>query len=162
MTLMKLTKPDIGIGVIVIVVKENKILMGKRLKEIGFGKWQFPGGHLEKFETFQEAAKREVYEETGMIIKSPFVATYAVNIWEEFQQHYVNFWVVAKWDSGEPINKEEDKCEGWNWIDYEDFLLTLHGKQSVPGPLFEITPDVFEKCHPLVQNLRHSKTVETT
>ena len=31
------------------------------------GGWEIPGGHIEEGETWQEAAKRELYEETGAV-----------------------------------------------------------------------------------------------
>ena len=35
----------------------------------GEGKWNGPGGKLQKDETLEECAIREVYEETGLIVK---------------------------------------------------------------------------------------------
>lgn len=56
---------------------------GKYLLVKGFtGKWSFPKGHREKDETPHDCAKREIYEETGLIIddiqtkKSIFVSIY--------------------------------------------------------------------------------------
>ena len=51
--------------------------------------YQFPGGHLEKNETFEECLKREVKEETGIIIENhkidePFMrVTYMNRDWPE-------------------------------------------------------------------------------
>ena len=45
---------------------EKKILLVKHKK---FNKWVQPGGHIEQDETPEEAAIREVYEETGLKIK---------------------------------------------------------------------------------------------
>ena len=52
----------------VIFIKEN----GKRkyliLKHCAGGHWSFPKGHIEKGETEEETALREIFEETGLYI----------------------------------------------------------------------------------------------
>ena len=54
------------IGVAVIVVRDGKVLLGKRKNAHGEGRWGFPGGHLEFMETVEACAAREVLEETGL------------------------------------------------------------------------------------------------
>lgn len=51
-------------GVAIIDQDKNKVLAGKRNADrlVG-GMWEFPGGKIEKGETSQEAAKRELKEE---------------------------------------------------------------------------------------------------
>jgi len=46
--------------------KDKKILL---VKHSDYDKWLQPGGHIEEDETPEEAAIREVYEETGIKIK---------------------------------------------------------------------------------------------
>ncbi|MBS4203620.1 NUDIX hydrolase [Lederbergia citrea] len=45
--------------------KENRVLMQKRTDN---GQWGFPGGFMELGESVQDTAKREVYEETGLLL----------------------------------------------------------------------------------------------
>lgn len=51
----------------VVVVKDNKILLAKRSEKLSLepGKWTIPGGFVDRDETIEEAAAREVLEETG-------------------------------------------------------------------------------------------------
>jgi 8-oxo-dGTP pyrophosphatase MutT (NUDIX family) len=49
----------------VYIFHEGKVLLHRHPK---LGKWLPPGGHLEENETPPEAAKREVFEETGLEI----------------------------------------------------------------------------------------------
>lgn len=51
-------------GVAIIDQKKNEVLAGKRdADRLVGGMWEFPGGKIEKGETPQEAAKRELKEE---------------------------------------------------------------------------------------------------
>lgn len=53
------------------LVWRNKVLMlyrNKKKQDINAGKWIGIGGHIEKAETPREAIKREVYEETGLML----------------------------------------------------------------------------------------------
>lgn len=62
------TKPLILTGSTIIVLNnKNEVLLQKR---IDTGDWGIPGGSLELGESFEEAAHRELYEETGLKIKS--------------------------------------------------------------------------------------------
>ncbi|GIO36373.1 DNA mismatch repair protein MutT [Paenibacillus antibioticophila] len=58
------TRPIILTGVTIIVLnKDNQILLQKRTDT---GDWGVIGGALELAETFEDAAKRELYEEAGL------------------------------------------------------------------------------------------------
>lgn len=55
-----------------LIVKENKYLIARRSTgslEV-LGKWEFPGGKVEKNETEKEAIEREIEEEFNMKIKA--------------------------------------------------------------------------------------------
>lgn len=49
----------------VVIISNNQVLM---LQKNGSLKWELPGGHLEAKESFKQAAKREVREETKLSI----------------------------------------------------------------------------------------------
>ena len=53
-----------GVGVI-ILNKENKVFVGKR-KDNPIDKWQMPQGGVDKGESYLQAMKRELFEETSI------------------------------------------------------------------------------------------------
>lgn len=56
-------------GVRVLLVRDGKVAVSKRLKTRWMsGQWQYPGGTVEHPESPLSAARREVYEETGLSI----------------------------------------------------------------------------------------------
>lgn len=115
--------PRTGIGII--ILKEGKILLGKRLGAHGEGEFSLPGGHLEHLESFEACATREVFEETGLKIKNiQFVSL--TNIRSFAPKHYVNISFSCEWQSGIPTVREPDKCVSWQWYDFD----------SLPSPLF--------------------------
>lgn len=49
--------------------EDGRFLLVLRTKDPEAGRWTIPGGVVEPGETLQEAAVREVFEETGIIVK---------------------------------------------------------------------------------------------
>ena len=116
------------VGVSVIIIKDGKVLLGKRKGSHGAGTWAFPGGLIEKNEGFEQTCKREVKEETDLEIevlnKNPVSITN--DIFEKEKKHYITLFFRAKITSGKVKVLEPDKCESWEWFSWA-FL---------PEPLF--------------------------
>ncbi len=112
-------RPKVGVGVI--VIKDNKVLLGKRKGAHGEGSWAFPGGHLEFNESLEDCAKREVAEETGITIKNIRKFTYTNDIFPQEGKHYITCYVLADYDSGEVKIMEPNKCEKWDWFEWNKF-----------------------------------------
>ena len=60
---------DPKLVVVVVVRHADKLLLGKRNMEPGKGLWSFFGGYVDRGEKVEEAATREVKEETGLDVQ---------------------------------------------------------------------------------------------
>ena len=104
------------VGVAVIVVRNGRVLLGKRKNSHGNGTWQFPGGHLEYGESIEACARRELREETGLVIDELRIGPYTNDFFEKERKHYVTLFVIAGKTRGDVRNGEPDKCERWDWF----------------------------------------------
>ena len=62
-----------SLGVSVVVVKGGRILLVRRMHEPNSGKWTVPGGYVNQQETIEDAASRELLEETSVRAKTSSV-----------------------------------------------------------------------------------------
>jgi len=106
-------RPHVGVGVL--ILKDGKVLLGKRQASHGAGTWSTPGGHLEFNETFEACALREAYEETGLTDLSIERIIYVGNE-RVYDKHFVNIGLLAHWKSGEPFAAEPEKSRDWSWF----------------------------------------------
>jgi 8-oxo-dGTP diphosphatase len=136
---MELT-PKVGVGVI--VVKDKRVLLGKRKGSHGAGAWSFPGGHLEFGESWEQCALRETEEETGIKISNLSFITATNDVFAEERRHYVTIYLKGEYQSGELTVMEPEKCERWEWfawdalpeplfIPVENFLRVMSGKDMI-------------------------------
>ena len=111
---METQLPKVGIGVM--ILKEGRVLLGKRKGSHGEGEYSFPGGHLEYMESFEECARRETKEECGVEIEN-IRFQFLQNLTDYAPKHYAHIGLLADWKSGEPEVLEPDKCESWDWYE---------------------------------------------
>lgn len=117
---------EVRVGVATIILRDGKILLGERIGSHGANTWATPGGHLELGESIEECAKREAFEETGLVVDGIEKLTFTNDIFEKEGKHYVTLFVLALCDSGEPQVTEPDKCKQWLWCKLN----------NLPEPLF--------------------------
>lgn len=127
-------RPKVGIGVL-IKNSKNEVLIGKR-KGSHAPYYSIPGGHLELGETFEEAAIKEVLEETGLTIYAPkvFCVTNNLETYREENKHYISVNLFTDQFDGKLEVKEPDKCEAWAWYPLAD----------VPTPQFDASAYAIE------------------
>lgn len=97
------------------------------------GYYAAPGGHLEHGESFAACARREVFEETGLVITSVKLLTIGNYLFGD--KHYIDIDVIVEAPSGEPEVLESNKCAGWDW----------YHPDQLPAPLFVVTERMIER-----------------
>lgn len=123
----------IGVGIGIMIFKNNKILLGKRHEDPekassqlkGEGTWTMPGGKLHFGETFEDGAKREVLEETGITLNKIDVICVNQDIIET--AHFITIGLFSDAFSGEPQVMEPNEITEWRW-----FELT-----NLPKPIYQ-------------------------
>jgi len=119
-----------GVGMMVFN-DEKKIFVGKRIDNQEA--WQMPQGGIDKDEDIESAAKRELFEETGIqsiriIKKSEKIYTYDLpehllgKIWKGKYKGQKQTWFLIKFlgpDSEININQKHPEFNEWMWVDIQ-------------------------------------------
>ncbi len=122
------------VGVAAVVLQKGKVLLGKRKGAHGIGFWASPGGHLEFGESAEVCAARELLEETGLKALSCRLGPWVENVMEG-DKHYITLVVFIDKFEGELQLLEPEKCEGWQWFDWNE----------LPSPLFAPVESLLQK-----------------
>ena len=99
----------------------NETIEFLSVKSKSHGHWGFPKGHIEEGESEQEAAKREVMEETELIITlcSDYKASVKYYSAEYTCKEVVYF--IGK-SLSEYINIQKEEIEDFKWLSYNKML----------------------------------------
>lgn len=125
-------KPGVGFGVM--LLKNGKILLGKRHDDPekaqselnGAGTWTMPGGKLHYQETFEDGAYREVMEETGIAINKDALKHISTtnNIVEN--AHFITLGFTCEAFEGEAEVREPDEIVEWQWFDLGELPTPMY------------------------------------
>ena len=105
------TYPIVGIGVVLLKPGSGDtpaaVLLVRRGKPPAMGRWSLPGGAQELGETAEDAARRELAEETGLTTGPLMLAANVDSIHRDIegrvQFHYTILDFAGLWHAGEPL-----------------------------------------------------------
>jgi 8-oxo-dGTP diphosphatase len=118
-----MNSPRVGVGVM--LVRDGRVLMGRRMSGQRPGWWGWIGGHLEFGESLQQCAIREAREEAGIEVGRLRLLCISSIIVED--QHWVDVEFLGEILSGEPHTAAPDELTEWAWFPID----------QLPSPLFE-------------------------
>ena len=120
-----------GVGII-LLNNENKVFDGKR-KDNPLDKWQMPQGGVDKGENFEEAVKRELFEETSIknikilkeidgMLEYELPKNLLGIIWKGRFRGQKQKWFIAKFigeESEIDLETKHPEFIEWKWISIE-------------------------------------------
>lgn len=118
-----------GVGVGVMILRDGKVLLGRRYEEYTDvfnqgGTWTMPGGKLEYGESFEEGAKREIFEETGLKLNN--LKIICINNNKNEHVHFVIIGMLCDDFNGEPEVMEPNKISEWRWFNLNELPEKLY------------------------------------
>ena len=129
---MEQEKKKVGGGVGIMIMKNGKILLGKRHDDPekassalrGEGTWTMPGGKLDFGESFEDGARREVFEETGLKLNT--IKVTSLNNNKNEHAHYITIGLFCDDFEGKPQVLEPDEITEWQWFSLD----------NLPSPMY--------------------------
>ncbi|NEJ73698.1 NUDIX domain-containing protein [Rhizobium phaseoli] len=114
-----------GFGVGVVIMRDAKILLYKRLRPPEAGYWNIVGGKVDHMEPAEQAARREAEEETGLKIGRIEKIGMTEQIIDTDRQHWISLLYLACDVEGEPQLTEPDKLSDFGWFPLTDLPQPL-------------------------------------
>jgi 8-oxo-dGTP diphosphatase len=127
-------RPIVGIGIV--VLKPASVLLVRRGKPPNLGAWSLPGGAQELGETAEQAARRELEEETSLRVGELVLAAQVDSIHRDpdgrVRFHYTIIDFAASWQSGEAVPASDITETAWAAFDrFDDFALWPEARRVI-------------------------------
>lgn len=116
-------KPAIAAAVI---VQDGRLLLVRRRVAEGSLSWQFPAGQVEPGESAEDAAVRETFEETGLVVAARRVLGDRVHPATKRQM----FYVAADALAGTARVADDDELDAVAWVKSSEI------SEYIPDPFF--------------------------
>jgi 8-oxo-dGTP diphosphatase len=108
----------VGVGVGVLVERDGMVLLVRRTRH-GAGTWATPGGYLDPGEAPEDAAVREVREETGLEVDLPVFVALTNDVHDGGEKHNVTLWFAARARPGEATVAAPDELSAVGWFPWD-------------------------------------------
>ena len=137
-------RPICGVGIV--VFHQQKVLLIRRGKPPRQGEWSIPGGKQKLGETLQQAARREVQEETGLKLGPLMLVDVVDSIFKDSQGQIQYHYSLVEW-TGEFVSGELNAADDASYAEWYELseIKTLG--------LWEKTVEIINKAEMIRKNL---------
>jgi 8-oxo-dGTP diphosphatase len=143
---LKKDRSNVWLAAAGIVIKDDKWLVVKKNYGGLKGRWSFPAGFVNEGETVDEAASREVFEETGIITKvKDIVGVRSGVIDEVVSDNLIVFLLV---DIGGSLRAQEGEIEDVAYMTKEQLEADTNSSTMVRLFLQQLKEKSFQKLSP--------------
>lgn len=105
-----------GVGVGLVLLRDGKVLLCRRLKAPEAGFWNIPGGKIDFMERAMDAVRRETLEETGLEVGEVRLLCADEQVFPNEKHHWISLLYVTEDFSGEARLMEPTKHDGLEWF----------------------------------------------
>ncbi|MFJ1865851.1 NUDIX hydrolase [Streptomyces sp. NPDC088097] len=130
----------VGVGLIVLGA-DGRVLLGRAHD----GRWELPGGKVDPGEGFEQAAARELVEETSLRVEPGAVEVLAVQIDAASDLTRLTAAAVTRSAEGTPAVTEPHKIVRWEWF----------APDGIPAGLYPPSAAVLRAWRPELAGLPH-------
>ena len=134
----KRVKDMIGIASVAVFDAHGRLLFGRRRDD---GKWTLPGGHMEPGEAPEHAAKRELWEESGITTPLTYIGCGSID------KHIIHsYTTIAENQVPTNIHDPDEETDLLIWVDIADgklppaIAVNLHSPKNVTLAILNLGP----------------------
>lgn len=122
-------KPNTTVAAV--IHSQNKFLL---VEEVENGKHVYnqPAGHIEESESIINAVKREITEETGLVLTPDFISGIYYYHRPELQLYYLRFCFVIELPEQLQSKPQDDEIIATHWLSYDEIIAR---KNQLRSPL---------------------------
>lgn len=117
-----------GVYIFIVNKKKEILIQRKREDHTKLNRWEIPSGHVSSGESYEEAAKRELKEETGITVPLKHVKTIKIERPNEFDAFYIGYSNIL------PNPKENPEVDAFELISFDNLIKEIKNNVRLFAP----------------------------
>src|SRR3989344_5580128 len=117
-----------GVYIFIVNNKKEILIQRKREDHTKLNRWEIPSGHVSSGESYEEAAKRELKEETGIIVPLKHVKTIKTEKPNEFDAFYIGHSNIL------PDPKDNPEVDSFEFISFDNLIRQIKNNVRLFAP----------------------------
>jgi len=106
--------------------KKEILIQRKREDHSKLNRWEIPSGHVQSRESYEDGAKRELKEETGIITNLKYIKT--IKTEKEFDAFYIGYFNIL------PNPKNNPEVDAFEFISFHNLIKEIENNTRVFSP----------------------------
>lgn len=117
-----------GVYIFIVNNKKEILIQRKREDHTKLNRWEIPSGHVRSGESYEEAAKRELKEETGITVSIKHIKTIKIEKPKELDAFYIGY------SDPLPNSKYNPEVDAFEFISFNNLISKIENSVRLFAP----------------------------